>query len=140
MTAHYQDLATDLLNYIPQRRLKDLIYFNLANYKRPVGINLLQLPEGLEGDKLEYAKDIRTEAMVTVLRKIFYSDREDIGHRIEYILRNVIQTAFTIIDPNLFTIFKLLNDPRYNQQVTRVVKDPYLKMFWRNELGRAGAF
>lgn len=134
------DLATDLLNYIPKRRLKDVIYFNPSDYKRPVGINLLQMPEGLEGDKLEHAKDIRTEAMVSVLRKVFHSDSEDIGHRIEYILRNTIQTAFTIIDPNLFTIFKLLNDPKYNQQVTRAVQDPYLKMFWRNEVGRAGAF
>ena len=134
------DLATDLLNYIPQRRTKDLIYFNPSNYKRPIGINLLQLPEGLKGDKLEHAKDMRTEAMVSVLRKVFRSDAEDIGHRIEYVLRNTIQTAFTVIDPNLFTIFKLLNDPRYNQQVTRALEDPYLKMFWRNEIGRAGAF
>ena len=134
------DLASDLLNYIPKRRAKDLIYFNPSDYKRTVGINLLQLPEGLKGDKLEHAKDMRTEAMVSVLRKVFRSDTEDIGHRIEYVLRNTIQTAFTVIDPNLFTIFKLLNDPKYNQQVTRALQDPYLKMFWRNEIGRAGAF
>ena len=134
------DLATDLLNYIPKRRVKDLIYFNPADYKHPIGINLLQLPEGLQGDKLEHAKDMRTEAMVSVLRKVFRSDSEDIGHRIEYVLRNTIQTAFTIMEPNLFTIFKLLNDPRYNQQVIRALQDPYLKMFWRNEIGRAGAF
>ena len=134
------DLATDLLNYIPKKRIKDVIYFNPADYKHPIGINLLQLPEGLEGDKLEHAKDIRTEAMVSVLRKVFRSDNEDIGHRIEYVLRNTIQTAFTVMEPNLFTIFKLLNDPKYNQQVTRVLQDPYLKMFWRNEIGRAGSF
>ena len=134
------DLAADLLNYIPKRRAKDLIYFNPADYRRPVGINLLQLPEGLKGDKLEHAKDMRTEAMVSVLRKVFHSESEDIGHRIEYVLRNTIQTAFTVIDPTLFTIFKLLNDPKYNQQVTRAVQDPYLKLFWRNEIGRAGAF
>ena len=134
------DLATDLLNYIPKRRVNDVIYFNPADYKHPIGINLLQLPEGLKGDKLEHAKDMRTEAMVSVLRKVFHCDSEDIGHRIEYVLRNTIQTAFTVMEPNLFTIFKLLNDPKYNQQVTRVLQDPYLKMFWRNEIGRAGSF
>ena len=134
------DLATDLLNYIPKRRINDVIYFNPADYKHPIGINLLQLPKGLEGDKLEHAKDMRTEAMVSVLRKVFHSDSEDIGHRIEYVLRNTIQTAFTVMDPNLFTIFKLLNDPKYNQQVTKFLQDPYLKMFWRNEIGRAGSF
>ena len=133
------DLATDLLNYIPKKRINDVIYFNPADYKYPIGINLLQLPEGLEGDKLEHAKDIRTEAMVSVLRKVFHSDSEDIGHRIEYVLRNTIQTAFTVMEPNLFTLFKLLNDRFYNQQIVRVLKDPYLKMFWRNEIGRAGA-
>ncbi len=134
------DLATDLLNYIPKRRINDVIYFNPADYKHPIGINLLQLPKGLEGDKLEHAKDMRTEAMVSVLRKVFHSDSEDIGHRIEYVLRNTIQTAFTVMEPNLFTIFKLLNDPKYNQQVTKFLQDPYLKMFWRNEIGRAGSF
>lgn len=133
------DLATELLEYIPKKRSKDVIYFNPSDYKQPLGINLLQLPAGLEGDELEHAKDMRTEAMVSVLRKVFHSDSEDIGHRIEYILRNVIQTTFGVMEPNLFTIFKLLNDPRYNQQVTKALEDPHLKMFWRNELGRAGA-
>ena len=134
------DLATDLLNYIPKKRINDVIYFNPVDYKHPIGVNLLELPKGLEGDKLEHAKDMRTEAMVSVLRKVFHSDNEDIGHRIEYVLRNTIQTAFNVIDPNLFTIFKILNDRVYNQQVVRALKDPYLKMFWRNEMGRAGAF
>ncbi len=133
------DLAADLLNYIPKKRINDVIYFNPADYKYPIGINLLQLPKGLEGDKLEHARDIRTEAMVSVLRKVFHSDSEDIGHRIEYVLRNTIQTAFTVMEPTLFTIFKLLNDRLYNQQIIRALKDPYLKMFWRNEIGRAGA-
>ena len=132
------DLATDLLNYIPKKRINDVIYFNPADYKYPMGINLLQLPEGLEGDKLEHAKDIRTEALVSVLRKVFHSDSEDVGHRIEYVLRNTIQTAFTVMDPTLFTIFKLLNDRFYNQQIVKTLEDPYLKMFWRNEIGRAG--
>ena len=132
------DLASEILNCIPNSRLNDVIYFNPADYLYPIGINLLQLPESLEGDQLIRAKDLRTEAMISVLRKLFRSDSEEMGHRIEYILRNSIQTAFSVIKPDLFTIFKLLNDKSYNQRVVSTLKDPYLKLFWRQEIGRAG--
>lgn len=58
----------------------------------------------------------------------------------EYVLRNAIQTALTLEDPTLFTIFKLLNDAKFRRKVTNDLEDDNLRDFWKNELGKAGEF
>lgn len=132
------DLAEKLLGYIPEDRIKDVIYFNPSDLGYPMGLNLLELPEGLVGDALIDAKDFITEAVISVMRKIF-SDDDSGGHRIEYMLRNTIQTALTQPDATLFTIYDLLTNARYRNKVTRTLKDPKLKNFWKEEFGKAGA-
>ncbi len=105
----------------------------------PIGINLLELTPGLEGDDLLREKDLITESTISVLRKIF-SDDDSGGHRIEYVLRNTIQTALTMEGATLFTIFRLLNDAKLRRGVIKTLQDEDLKNFWNNELGKAGEF
>ena len=131
------DLAEKLLGYIPEDRIKDVIYFNPADLKFPIGLNLLELPEGLEGDELLDARDFITEAIISIMRKIF-SDDDSGGHRIEYILRNTVQTALTIKDSTLFTVFDLLTDAKYRRKIQKNLTDQKLKNFWVGEFGKAG--
>ncbi len=133
------DLAERLLRYIPEDRIKDVIYMNPDDLEYPVGVNLLELSEGLTGDDLLREKDLITEATISVLRKIF-SDDDSGGHRIEYVLRNSIQTVLTLENPTLFTIFELLNDAKFRRKVVKTLTDKNLKDFWDNELGKAGEF
>ncbi len=133
------DLAEKILEYIPEDRIDDVVYMNPDDLKHPIGMNLLELTPGLTGDDLLREKDIVTEATVSVLRKIFSEDDSG-GHRIEYVLRNAIQTALTLEDPTLFTIFKLLNDAKFRRKVTSNLEDENLRDFWKNELGKAGEF
>lgn len=131
------DLAETILGYIPQDRIDDVIYLNPDDLTHPIGINLLELSPDLEGDELLREKDLITESAISVLRKIFSEDDSG-GHRIEYILRNAIQTALTLQNPTLFTIFRLLNDTKYRQGVVRGLVDNDLKIFWKNEIAKAG--
>lgn len=131
------DLAEKLLSYIPEDRINDVIYFNPADLKYPIGLNLLELPEGLEGDDLLDARDFITEAIISIMRKIF-SDDDSGGHRIEYILRNTVQTALTIKDSTLFTVFDLLTDAKYRRKIQKSLTDQKLKNFWVGEFGKAG--
>ena len=133
------DLAKRLLRYIPENRIRDVIYFNPADLGYPIGINLLEMPEGLEGDELLDAKDFITEAVVSVMRKVFSEDDSG-GHRIEYVLRNTVQTALTLKEPTLFTIFDLLTDTKFRKKVIKNLEDPKLRNFWTNEFSRAGDF
>ena len=131
------DLAEELLGYIPEHRMHDVIYLNPDDLNMPIGINLLELPEGLSGNDLLREKDRVTESAVSVLRKIFSEDDTG-GHRIEYVLRNTIQTALTLEEANLFTIFRLLNDKNFRNKATSKLEDEDLKNFWKQELGKAG--
>jgi hypothetical protein len=131
------DMAETMLKYVPQERVNDVVYFNPDDIGYPIGLNLLELPEGLDGDDLLREKDLITESVISVFRKIF-SEEDTGGHRIEYVLRNTIQTALTIDDATLFTVFDLLNDPDYRKKVVKTLDNKDLKNFWKNELGKAG--
>lgn len=133
------DLAERILRYIPPERINDVIYINPDDLTHPIGVNLLELPPNLSEDNLLREKDLITEAAISVLRKIFSEDDSG-GHRIEYVLRNAIQTALTLEDPTLFTIFKLLNNAKYRRKIVKNLEDQNLKDFWDNELGKAGEF
>jgi hypothetical protein len=133
------DLAETILQHIPQERINDVIYLNPDDLTYPIGINLLELQPGLVGDELLREKDLITESTISVLRKVFSEDDSG-GHRIEYILRNTIQTALTMEGSTLFTIFRLLNDNKYRREAVKKLEDGDLKNFWNNELGKAGDF
>lgn len=131
------DMAETLLRYVPKERIKDVVYFNPDDLEYPFALNLLELTPGLEGNDLLREKDIITESVISVFRKIF-SDDDSGGHRIEYVLRNAIHTALTVENATLFTILKLLQNATFRRDVTNKLTDEDLKDFWKNELGKAG--
>ncbi len=131
------DMALTMLAHVPKERIEDVVYFNPDDVRYPVGMNLLEVPEGLSEDELVREKDLVTETVISVFRKIF-SEEDSGGHRIEYVLRNAIQTALTVKDATIFTVFDLINDPVYRNKVIAKLKNKDLINFWKNELGKAG--
>lgn len=131
------DLAESLLHSIPAEREKDVIYFNPDDLSYPIGLNLLELTPDLDEEDALRERDLVTESVVSIFRKIFSEDDSG-GHRIEYVLRNAIHTALTVEDATLFTIYNLLNDPTYRKKVVGKLENKDLKNFWRNEMGKAG--
>ncbi len=134
------DLAENLLNMIPTERINDFVYINPYDLKYPVGINLLELPTGLDEDGLELEKELVCESVISIFRKVFTKEDNVDAHRIEYILRNTIYTAFEVPDRTIFTIYNLLNDPEYRKEVIANLSDENLRNFWKNEFGKAGNF
>ncbi len=133
------DLAARLLKYIPKDRLKDVIYFDPSDISNPIGVNLLELPDGLIGDQLLLAQDFVTEAIVSIFRKTFSEDDSG-GHRIEHVLRNAVHTAFAVEGANLFTVRKLLNNTDFRKQVVAKLEDEDIRDFWIKEFGLAGNY
>jgi len=134
------DLAEDLLTTVPKNRINDCIYFNPFDLRYPIGINLLELTPGLKDDDLEQEKEMVCESVISVFRRVFSKDENTDAHRIEYILRNTIYTAFTVPNATIFTVYDLLNDPKYQKSITNNLEDENLQNFWKNEFGRAGNF
>ncbi|MEI6040176.1 MAG: type IV secretion system DNA-binding domain-containing protein [Candidatus Berkelbacteria bacterium] len=134
------DLAEDLLNIVPEDRIDDLIYFNPFDIKHPVGINLLELTPNLDEDDLELEKELVCESIVSIFRRVFFKDEKTDAHRIEYILRNTIYTAFIVKDCTIFTVYDLLNDANFRKSAVKNLTDENLVNFWKNEFGKAGDY
>jgi len=134
------DSSQKLLNFIPKSRIKDVIYFNPRDLDYPIGLNLLELPEGLSGSELAHAQEMVTEAVISVFRKIFEDNSDGTAFRIERVLRNAVYTALTVEDATIFTVLRLLTDRNYRKKVTKDLKDESLKRFWDEELGKAGEY
>jgi len=134
------DAADDLLSIIPERRLNDLVFINPIDLKYPIGINLLELTPGLDEDETELEKEVVAEGVISLFRKVFSKEEFTNAHRIEYILRNAIYTAFTVENRTIFTVYDLLNNPLFQKQVIAKLKDENLKNFWKFEFGRAGDY
>lgn len=134
------DLAETIINCVPEERINDLVYFNPFDIKFPIGVNLLELTPGLDEDDSLLEKEFITESVISLFRKVFSDAWSAHPHRIEYILRNTIHTAFTIENPTLFTIFDLLNNPIFQKKVVSQLQDENLKNFWKYEFGKAGDY
>ncbi len=134
------DLVETVLNCVPEGRIKDVIYFNPYDIKYPIGINLLELTPNLDEDDSLIEKEFVAESVISLFRKVFSDALSSHPHRIEYILRNTIHTAFTLPNPTLFTIFELLNNPVFQKRVIQGLQDEDLKNFWKYEFGRAGDY
>jgi hypothetical protein len=134
------DLAEGILSTIPEKRRQDFIYFNPDDIGYPMGVNLLEVTPGLGEDNQLREKELITESVISLFRKIFSEVWSTHAHRIEYILRNTIQTALTTENPTLFTVYELLTNPDYQMSVTNKLEDKNLQNFWKYEFGKAGDF
>jgi DNA helicase HerA-like ATPase len=132
------ELVESILNLVPEKRIKDVVYFNPDDISYPVGLNLLELPKDLDGDLLLREKELVTESIISMFHKVY--DEKYSGPRMEYILRNTIHTAFTTNNPTLFTIYKLLINEKFRKQVTKNLDDPNLSDFWKYEFSKAGDY
>src|SRR5579863_2388514 len=74
------DLAEELLDYIPPRRVGDVIYVAPANLSHPVGFNLLE----------RVPADDRPLVAANVVATFKHLWRESWGPRLEYVLYNTL--------------------------------------------------
>lgn len=117
------DTAEKILNFIPNHRVNDVIYFNPADMEFPVSFNVLESVD-------ENKKHLIASGLVGVFKKQF---AESWGPRLEYILRNAILALLDYPGSTLLGIMRILVDKEYREKVVEKIKDPVVKSFWTNE-------
>ncbi len=132
------DLIEQILHLIPKERIKDVVYFNPDDIEYPMGINLLELSQGLGEEAALREKEYISESIISLFHKI-YTEKYS-GPRMEYILRNTIHTAFTVPGATLFTVYKLLINTKFRKSVVKQLTDENLKDFWKYEFAKAGDY
>jgi len=117
------DLAEQLLDYVPQRRMTDVIYINPSDTEYPVGLNLLDDSEPVN-------RHLVASHLIDIFKKIW---ADSWGPRLEYILRNTILALIECGGHTLLSIPRLLIDPEFRAFVLSHVSDPVVRTFWQVE-------
>lgn len=120
------DLVETLLEYIPSRRINDVIYFNPSDLERTVQINLFE-------DESVAHRELIASGIVSVFKKLYgYSW----GPRLEYILRNALLTLLKTEQARLSDVLELLTNTAFRKKIVDNLDDPILKSFWVDEYNK----
>ncbi|RYE59392.1 MAG: ATP-binding protein [Sphingobacteriales bacterium] len=120
------DLAETLLNYIPEHRIKDVIYFDASDLAHPITFNPLH-------SFSRETNHILISGMLSSLKKIW---SESWGPRLEYILRYCLLSLLQYPNATLLHIQPLLTNNYFRQEVLEYVKDDFIHRFWFDEFER----
>jgi hypothetical protein len=117
------DTAEKILQWIPQERVQDVIYFNPADRNFPIAFNVLEKVDP------EYRDNVAS-GLVSVYKKLW---ADSWGPRLEYILRYCILALLDSPDSTLLGINRMLVDEKYRNIVVARVQDPVVRSFWEDE-------
>lgn len=114
-----------LLDYIPEARIKDTIYFNAADKDYPLALNMLAAGED---DELALLAD----NLLATFRKL----SDGWGPRIDDILRATLQTLMHVQGTTFLDIKRLLHNPDFRNSIIQRLRHPMLKEFWEEDFHR----
>jgi hypothetical protein len=117
------DLVEKVLAAIPNERKRDLIYFNVADSKNPLGFNPL---ESIPGEK----RSLAASGLLDAFKKIW---AESWGPRLEHILRNALLALLDQPQATLADVLRLLSDSDFRRAAALRVYNPHVRAFWLNE-------
>ena len=117
------DYAQDIMKFIPESRLKDVVYFNPADKDFPIAFNPMEVHD--ENRRNNVASEI-----VGVLKKMF---ADSWGPRLEHILRFTLLALLETPDTTLLGITRMLGEKDYRKGIIANITDPVVKAFWVNE-------
>lgn len=117
-----------LLDYIPEDRIDDVVYFAPFDLDHPIAFNVM---EDVGYDK----RHLVVSGLMATFKKIW----EDAwSARMEYILTNTILALLEYPDSTLLGVNRMYTDKAYRTKVVDNVKDPVVKDFWTKEFANYG--
>lgn len=118
--------AETLLNYIPEHRINDVLYFAPFDTENPVSFNIME-------DVGEDKRHLVVSGLMSVFKKIWI---DAWSARMEYILSNTLLALLEYPDSTLLGVNRMLSDKEYRKLVVDNVKDPGVKAFWVDEFAK----
>jgi len=115
--------AEKLLEYIPENRVKDTVYFAPFDTDYPVSFNVM---EDVGYDK----RHLVVSGLMSAFKKIWL---EAWSARMEYILTNTLLALLEYPDATLLGVNRMYTDKEYRKKVVENIKDPSVKSFWVDE-------
>ena len=120
------DFAVNNLRFIPQNRIKDVVYFNPADTQYPVAFNPLELSDPTRKPNV-------CSEVIGVLKRMF---GDSWGPRLEHILRYTLLALLDRPDSTLLDISRILTDKDFRKETLEYCTDVTVLQFWKQEFGQ----
>lgn len=117
------DYAQHILSFIPERRIKDVVYFNPADMEFPIGFNPLEVTDPT-------LKGHISSELVGVLKRMFENSW---GPRLEYILRYTLLALLDYPNATMLDITRMLTEKDFRKKVVSHIEDTVVRNFWVTE-------
>ncbi len=120
------DFAIDNLKFVPESRVKDVVYFNPADTAYPVAFNPLEITDPSRKPNI-------CSEVIGVLKRMF---GDSWGPRLEHILRYTLLALLDRPETTLLDISRMLTDKEFRKETLDYCKDVTVLQFWKHEFGQ----
>lgn len=117
-----------LLEYVPQERIKDVVYFAPFDTEHPISFNVME-------DVGQGKRHLVANGLMSAFKKIWV---DAWSARMEYILNNILLALLEYPGSTLIGVNRMLADKDYRKKVVENIKDPSVKSFWVDEFAKYG--
>jgi len=129
------DTVDQILELIPPERAEDVIYFNPADWERPMGLNLLEA-------RNEQEQHFVATAVINLMYKLYDPYKTGIvGPRFEHGIRNAMLTVMQAEPEGTFVeVVQTMQRPDYVQELLPRVTDPVVRRYWTDQIAQTSDF
>ncbi len=120
------EFAESILDYVPEHRIGDVVYFNPADIENPIAFNIAESVDPSQ-------RHLVASGLIGIFKKLW---ADSWGPRLEYVLRNTILALLEDPESTLLGIMRMLSDKEYRKSVVEKVTDPVIKAFWEEEYAK----
>src|SRR3990167_5747237 len=118
--------AETLLSYVPEHRVKDVIYFAPFDQEHPVALNVM---EDIGRDK----RPLVASGLIGAFKKVWV---DAWSARMEYILSNALLALLEFSGATLLGVNRMFADKDYRNMIVANITDPSVKAFWVDEYAK----
>jgi hypothetical protein len=113
-----------LLDYVPEHRIKDVIYFAPFDLEHPIAFNIME-------DTGRDQRHLVANGLMSTFKNIWGA--ETFSARMEYILSNTVLALLEYPESTLLGVGRMFGDKNYRQKVVDNITDPSVKSYWVDE-------
>ncbi|MDO8564890.1 MAG: type IV secretion system DNA-binding domain-containing protein [bacterium] len=115
-----------LLDYVPEERIKDVLYFAPFDMEYPVSFNIM---EDIGADR----RHLVVSGLMATFEKIWV---DAWSARMAYILQNTLLALLEYPGSTLLGVNRMLVDKEYRRLVVANITDPSVRSFWVDEFAK----
>jgi len=116
--------AEKLLDYVPEHRIKDVVYLAPFDIEHPISFNIME-------DVGPEKRHLVLSGIMSAFKKLF--GEESFSDRMQYMLQNTILALLEYPGSNMLGINRMLAEKEYRNKVIANITDPSVKTYWTKE-------